>query len=413
MTHIFKRHEFYELVWSKRAEQLAEKLEITAKKIARVCSFHLIPFPSKSYWTKLDAGEAPPKTPLRDVDNDDLQIVDLAKPLQRRSTYVTKLVEAAASVSNSPPAKQPLTRPSNPAPPKQRQAPPIPELFCKRIQRLHPAAQEFDQILRDAKPDFVGEVGFGETSIHPLSRGRVSEFLHHLATELDAEGIAFRLADKRLQFSRGPDVANVYIKEQRTRSKHEPTSAELRARELARNSYGHYPWPRVPEFDYHHSGKLVFEIRGYAGTTRRCWSDAKLQTLESAFQNIKSSIVARLVYVKEARLERERAERERAHKEHRLALSKGRIEREAKRMAFLRQLAEFQREASDLRIIITQINAAPKANTDYDRMLIWANDRLAHLDSLQTVEAVTEILRQQKLFPEVDELHDPEGDLPV
>jgi hypothetical protein len=45
-------------------------------------------------------------------------------------------------------------------------------------------------------------------------------------------------------------------------------------------------------------------------------------------------------------------------------------------------------------------------------MLLWAKDRLAHLESLQTMEAVTEKLKQEKLFPDLDDLHDPEGELP-
>jgi len=45
-------------------------------------------------------------------------------------------------------------------------------------------------------------------------------------------------------------------------------------------------------------------------------------------------------------------------------------------------------------------------------MLIWARERLAHLERRTTVDAAAVELKGKSLFPEVDELYDPLGDPP-
>jgi hypothetical protein len=277
---------------------------------------------------------------------------------------------------------------------------------------MHPVIKEFDRDLRSSSLNHAGELNLGETAIHPRSRQRLAIFLHYLATDLQNEGIDLRREDQRLVFFDGSDSTRIYCKEQRTRTKHEPTAAELRALENARRSREWVQWPSIPDYDYEHSGKLTLEISGWGGNLRGKWSDGKHQTLERVFDSIKAGILARIAYEREERLERERRHREWEHYQHRRKLQKGRVEREAKRVLFLKQLAEFQREASDLRMTISQTASAPSTNTEYDRMLLWAMDRLAHLESLQTREAVTEKLKQEKLFPDHDDLHDPEGELP-
>jgi hypothetical protein len=43
-------------------------------------------------------------------------------------------------------------------------------------------------------------------------------------------------------------------------------------------------------------------------------------------------------------------------------------------------------------------------------MIGWAKDRLAYLDAQNAVGPLTANLKLQNLFPEIDELFDPEGD---
>ncbi len=46
------------------------------------------------------------------------------------------------------------------------------------------------------------------------------------------------------------------------------------------------------------------------------------------------------------------------------------------------------------------------------RMLEWARERLAFLDQNTLPEAIQRDLVDRNLFPEPDDLHDPEGDPP-
>jgi hypothetical protein len=80
---------------------------------------------------------------------------------------------------------------------------------------------------------------------------------------------------------------------------------------------------------------------------------------------------------------------------------------------FLRQLAEDQREAADLRATIAGASGLlPQATPEYRRMIDWAERRLAHLDAQNRLDVLTANLREHNFFPEPDDLHDPEGDPP-
>jgi hypothetical protein len=49
---------------------------------------------------------------------------------------------------------------------------------------------------------------------------------------------------------------------------------------------------------------------------------------------------------------------------------------------------------------------------DFDRMVAWARNRLAILEATVAREHISQDLTNKSLFPEVDELYDPEGDPP-
>jgi hypothetical protein len=43
-------------------------------------------------------------------------------------------------------------------------------------------------------------------------------------------------------------------------------------------------------------------------------------------------------------------------------------------------------------------------------MIEWAKERLAHIEAQNQLDVLTSNLREQNLFPDPDDLHDPEGD---
>lgn len=108
------------------------------------------------------------------------------------------------------------------------------------------------------------------------------------------------------------------------------------------------------------------------------------------------------------------AERERARQamQRRRELARLRSERETKRSSYLEEIAAARRKVVEMRQTIDMIPAAGHLPAEYERMIAWANERLAELEAKTTVEAIQSALVDKGLFPEQDDLLDPEGDPP-
>ncbi|MFD9897495.1 hypothetical protein [Mesorhizobium sp. NPDC059025] len=107
-------------------------------------------------------------------------------------------------------------------------------------------------------------------------------------------------------------------------------------------------------------------------------------------------------------------ERGRAHLQHlseRRALAKRRKEREAARDAFIVEMASAQRKIDEFKSGLALLLASPSASPEYTRLVSWAKERVMQLQQAQA-EAVAARLAEKRLFPEPDELYDPEGDPP-
>ena len=58
------RDDLYRLVWSEPMTKIAERFEVSASYLARVCALLNVPRPERGYWAKLAVGKAPPKPAL-------------------------------------------------------------------------------------------------------------------------------------------------------------------------------------------------------------------------------------------------------------------------------------------------------------------------------------------------------------
>ena len=81
----------------------------------------------------------------------------------------------------------------------------------------------------------------------------------------------------------------------------------------------------------------------------------------------------------------------------------------------LSKLIRTERQAAQLRewILTYERYAKEGSYPDLDRMLCWARDRLSVLDAILDPPKLASELRARKLFPEIDELHDPLGEPPA
>jgi len=419
VSKAYSRLELYELVWSTPISTLADQFGISDRGLAKTCERYQIPVPGRGYWAKIEAGQRATKTPLWKINNPALETVHIggAKVSAAYATFAVQEAHRAVDSAKSKraatenavgkrPATEALTSPSAPFEP---------------VNCPHTSITGVSHSLKAARPTQDGEISMPGVRIHQDSRKRVVAFLHHLATALDGESITIGEGEHALKASKGQDTITFEITEARQRINHEPSAAELkkeqdheRKREMARRRgewlFAEKFWP---EFDYLYSGKLAFEINNWAAGARKKWSDGKQQTFETMLQAIADGIIFHLAHEKARREEKQEEDRRRAHLAQRRDLHAKRQDREARRVSFLTDLAEYQREASHLKEIIESAKklSAP-APAEYERMLDWARRRLAHLEAQNETANLTARIRSEQLFPEPDDLFDPEGDPP-
>lgn len=140
--------------------------------------------------------------------------------------------------------------------------------------------------------------------------------------------------------------------------------------------------------------------------------DTDSRQIENCIDAIVKSYRINLVVQKE-RDERDReVAKRRAHLAHRRDQAEQRKQREQHRLEFLTSVAQARREVHELKLTISAMPKTEMSLPDYDRMLAWAMERLSDLEKRTAVEHLQQSLVAQNLFPERDDLFDPEGEPP-
>ncbi|MCX8568800.1 hypothetical protein [Aminobacter sp. MET-1] len=418
MKRTYTRQELYDLVWSTPIATLAKQLDISDRGLAKTCLRYHVPVPGRGYWAKVEAGQSATKTPLWQIENPALETIHIGGFKPAVNPYVAFAIQRAGNaVEQSKIRQKAKLTPEKSFEPSIAKEP----LVLEPVKRPHSSISPLTTALKSAKRDQHGELSIPGIRVHPASVTRVTAFLHHLVLALEKRDIALSYNEKGIGVAIGPDDVRFEIAESRRREKHEPTPIELKKRqdheqrrELARRRGQWLPWESFwPEYDYIHSGKLTLHVLNWAAGARKNWGDGKHQSLESMLEAIADGILFHLVYEKAHREEQVAEQRRREHMARRRELHKKRQEREANRLGFLRKLAELQREVADLNVTVAKASELlPQASPEYLRMIAWAENRLAHLQAQNQLESLTASLREQNLFPDSDEFHDPEGDPP-
>jgi hypothetical protein len=391
MKRSYTRQELYDLIWSTPISKLAEQFELSDRGLAKTCARHQIPVPGREYWAKLEAGQRATKTPLWNIDNPGLEIVHVGEGKIARSSYAEMAIKATQAAQKIVAEEDGHTRASTSTPAPKPVAETIP---AKPPSKLHPSVAAFGRELLNAKPAHKGNINVRWVQVPPEMAGRVLRLLSLLAYAFEPFGISFEASENRVQFSAGGTSVDFQI-----------TSPKKR---VARPSK-HSDWTFC---DYVPVGRLSFQMFGRAEGSQKNWADTETRQIEEQIDRIVQSFRVNLVVQKELD-EKERLAREkREHMAHRRALAQKREEREQSRWSFLSQIADMRREILNLRETISLVPTGYDLPPDYVQMISWALVRLAKLEARTTVEAIQESLSADRLFPDPDELHDPEGDPP-
>jgi hypothetical protein len=412
------RQELYDLVWSTPMIKLADQFGLSDVGLTKICDRHRVPTPPRGYWAKKDAGKPVKQTIFVQVDDPFLDRIQIASSRDRLPEPVREIVERRRAERKQALYPQQTTT-MKPAP-------------MGEVSEPHPAVRATAKMLRGAKSSKTGiaqAVGAGlcGISVGTDNVERIIFILDQLARACEVRGLLFVPADTRLSVSVGKDEVTFEIKEKTKQVPHVLTETEIAAEEkrrkrLERQSYGRgSSWddiemfsPGPPKFDAVRTGELGLEVHGWGDGLRRSWRDGKTQTLETMVDEIVDGLEAHIVAGKHRREAREREEAERQELARRHSLAKARRERESNRKSLLSKLIRTERQVAQLREWISTYERHPKegSHPDLDRMLSWARDRLSVLEATLDPSKLQSELNTRKLFPEVDELHDPLGEPP-
>ncbi|MBY3513733.1 hypothetical protein HFN76_16065 [Rhizobium laguerreae] len=430
MSRIFSRQELYDLVWSTPILQLAERFGISDRGLAKTCERFHIAVPGRGYWAKIEAGQPATRTPLWKTDNPAYQTIEIGGAQRHGNPQLAFAAKAAhdavLAAGQKPVLKmkrrdvQKTAAEASASADDETEVNTVAPATLELIERPHSMIMGIVLDLQSATPDQDGGISLEGIRIHEGSRTRIIALLHNLAHALELRSITIGHGKSGLRAEMPPDAVRFEILEGRKLEKHEPTPSELRKemdfqrrRDLAtRRGQWLPPEQFYPEYAYHYSAKLSFEVHNWADGARKKWSDGKRQTLEGVLESIADGTLYHLHFYKARREKREEDERRWQHMARRRELQKRRNDREQKRIHFLAGLAAYQREAADLRGVIAKASASAGAEPEYQRMIDWAKDRLAYLEGQNDIGPLTANLRSQNLFPQNDELFDPEGDPP-
>lgn len=415
-VRILTRRELYDLVWSKPVQKAAAELGISDRGLAKICSRHRVPSPSRGYWARVAAGQRFKLPPFREIDDPALDRIKITGTVSHLSEETREMLRKA-KVARAARRDEAIAEPIVSSPP---------------VEKPHRSVAATARALRKAKADEYGRIsavgaGLCGVIVHHDRVERAIAFLDALSTALERDGLQLEPDEKRMKIVVGQDVVAFTLTEKTRREKHIPTEMEqeLYDRQQAKRQraadhrnwdlYMSLPYEKPwPEYDTIYTGQLAFVIDGWARGLRKTWADGSTQSVESVFENVVSGLKVLLANEKTERERREEEERQRTELARRRDLAKKRKEREEKRIGYLRELVQLQREAADIRSWLASLpdTATADAASDLGRMVQWAISRLADLEARTTVSAAAVQLEGKALFPETDELHDPLGDPP-
>ena len=407
---VLTRKAMYDLVWSKPMSKVAQDFGISDVALKKICQKHRVPSPPRGYWAKKEADK--PVKQFRFVETDDPQD-------ERISIHGSNQADLPAPVREILQAARAsrIARPPTGAPPDSQLSSPVP------IEQVHPAVAATARKLRKQRPDKDGVVSAIADGLFGIEVGidsveRCICILDALARSLDIQDLSLVATGKGMAVTTSGQRVAFRLSEHVQRQKHVPTLDELAAEDRRRKRLAitwDSPYGRgYPEWDVVRTGQLMIEIENqYANGLRRSWKDGKHQRLENLIDEIVAGIIAYGVALKLKEDERARWQRNYERRRRVEARRDARQQRESKRKQILDELVAISAEAGKLRTWLEEVKRWPERpqSDEFTRFVEWARNRLEYLDHAVDPDGIAERLKSRELFPEIDPLIDPPGDL--
>ncbi len=403
MSRVFTRQEFYDLVWSKPMTHLAKEFALSDVALHKICKKHDIPNPPLGWWAKKAAGKAVKQTPLPKAKAGISDRVTIAAgQLGPEPEVIATARENARLLASSIDVNTALT--------------------------ANPIVDRTIAQLRKAKPSSINGLVTVEglnvvkVTVAPDSIDRLEIALGRVAAAAEALGIKLVRGEKTAAFTCEGETIGFSISEGVRREKHVPTEREIAEQEAARkrrakrwNNPGSWDDDdfsfsslRGPEWDYHPTGLLAFELEHsylLGGSPRRSFKDAKVQRIENMATDIAVGIAVLAAAMKDDKVKREEQERQReeARRLRELALRRDHIaERRGKALdEVLEEMASLDR----LRRLVANLRGEDISVSTgrVAEFLGLAERRLASREAALSADGLEQRFEKDRLFGDDDD----------
>lgn len=404
MSRVFTREEFYELVWSKPMTHLAKEFALSDVALHKICRKHEIPNPPLGWWAKKAAGKPVKQTPLPRLKNGVGDRITIAGgELRQESDLIAAARENARVLASAIEADGEV--PTNP----------IVERTAEKLRKAKPAPVT----------GLVSVEGAGliKAEVAPASIDRLELALNRIVAAADALGIKLGRGEKAAAFVCEGEMIAFSVSETTKREKHVLTEKEQaeeeawrrkRERRRSRNSWDDLDFdfsrPRFPEWDYHPTGQLSFELEQcylLGGSPRRSYRDAKIQRIETMASDIAVGVAVLAAAKKDDRLRREEEARRREEERQRRELALRAKHVEERRGAALDQILEDIAALDRLRRLVAALReeqaSAPQGRVA--EFVAFAERRLAGREVALSAGGLEQRLGEKRLFGDDDD-HD-------
>ncbi|WP_414899737.1 hypothetical protein ACMT1E_08865 [Sphingomonas flavalba] len=403
MSRVFTRQEFYDLVWSKPMTHLAKEFALSDVALHKICKKHDIPNPPLGWWAKMAAGKAVKQTPLPKAKagmSDRITIA--AGQLGPEPAVIATARENARLLASSIDTDAALS--SNP-------------VVDRTIAQLRKATPSSINGLVTVEGLNVIKV-----SVAPASIDRLELALGRIVAAAEALGIKLVRGEKSASFQCEGETIGFSISEGVRREKQVPTEKELAEQEAARkrrarrwNNPGSWDdmdfspsFLRRPEWDYHPTGQLAFELeQSYllGGSPRRSFKDAKVQRIENMASDIAVGIAVLAAAKKDDQVKREEQARQREEERRLRELALRRDHIAERRGKALDEVLEEMASLDRLRRLVANLRAEKMSESTgrIGEFLGLAERRLVSREAALSADGLEQRFEKNKLFGDDDD----------
>jgi len=381
---------------------LAKEFSLSDVALHKICKKHDIPNPPLGWWAKKAAGKPVKQSPLPKAKAGVSDRITIAAGELRPEPELIAIARENARLLAS-------------------------SIDAEAVVPANPIVDRTIAQLRKAKPSSINGLVTVEglnvikVSVAPASIDRVELALGRIVAAAEALRIKLMRGDNSASFRCEGETIGFSISEGVRREKHVPTEKELAEQEAARkrrerNWNNPDSWRadlnwsalRGPEWDYHPTGQLAFELeQSYllGGSPRRSFKDAKVQRIENMASDIAVGIAVLAAAKKDDRSKREeQARREaEARRQRELALRHDHIaERRGKALdEVLDEMASLDR----LRRLVANLRAEGMSGSTgrVAEFLALAERRLALREAALSADGLEERFEKNKLFGNDDD----------